>query len=135
MGPNFKWPSSMDESFRSYVIWALGGEDSTRHDHCEGRNIRFFYNQLDAHAFDDYKNKHVLIHDENVIRFGEEEEDEIDGDPDPNDEISGPIYMLVDKSLLQLPKPVRSSVASGSSARPQKVDAQKIVADNEYLVR
>ncbi|RUP51034.1 hypothetical protein BC936DRAFT_136546 [Jimgerdemannia flammicorona] len=114
MSANFRWPVSIPDGQKKWILAALGDEDADNYYRLMARNLIFFYKQKDAHAFDHKFDKYVLVDKEQVIRF--------------DDEGSAPICMPVDESRMMKTKPARTSErpSGGPSGSRDEAGVRKI---------
>ncbi|RUS27497.1 hypothetical protein BC938DRAFT_483156 [Jimgerdemannia flammicorona] len=119
IGSDFQLPESMPDFYRTYYVTAMGDEDPDAEpfEQREARNLLFFYNQLDAGAFDDFPDKWVLIDKETVIKITDEKDRDLGYEPD--EEASAPISMPVDQSFSFKTKAARVSTQQAGSSRRQ----------------
>ncbi|RIB22623.1 hypothetical protein C2G38_2033414 [Gigaspora rosea] len=73
IGSNFKWPVSMPDHYRSFVVWALT-DDVTRFEHADkaAYNYLVFFDCLDKGEFAMHMDEWVLVYQQKVIEYGQE---------------------------------------------------------------
>ncbi|RUS30868.1 hypothetical protein BC938DRAFT_478836 [Jimgerdemannia flammicorona] len=127
MNANFRWPVSIPDGQKKWILAALGDEDADNYYGLMARNLIFFYKQKDAHAFDHKFDKYLLVDKEQVIRFDDEEDstvffNKVEG--------SAPICMPVDESRMMKTKPARTSErpSGGPSGSRDEAGVRKIFA-------
>ncbi|RUS34403.1 hypothetical protein BC938DRAFT_480636 [Jimgerdemannia flammicorona] len=148
MGSDFQWPESMPDFYRTYCVTTIGEDYSDVPEQAQVRNMLFFYNQLDAGAFDDHQDKWILIDKETVIKITDEEDKDFCGNLD--DETSAPISLPVDRNYSfevraahssrqgagpSKQREVKSADTSGDPKPGRKIDAKKGPNDDEFLLK
>ncbi|RGB37235.1 hypothetical protein C1646_757191 [Rhizophagus diaphanus] len=92
-----KWPASMDDIMRSTVFFYLADESALEYDDESALNLIFFYNNIDKGTFDEHKDGYVLVHKQEVKKYGTSKYTSKELE-DLEDEMPGAIYLPVDKS-------------------------------------
>ncbi|PKK77453.1 hypothetical protein RhiirC2_771325 [Rhizophagus irregularis] len=123
VGQNFRWPASMDDIMRSTVFFYLADESALEYDDESALNLIFFFNNIDKGTFDKHKDEYVLVHKQEVKKYGTSEYTSKELE-DLEDEMPGAIYFPVDKSR-------RDNPTKSPSART--VSAHRAI--QEHMVR
>ncbi|CAG8572880.1 4026_t:CDS:2 [Diversispora eburnea] len=118
VGKNFKWPLLMPEYLRSYAFENIADLEFKFDDEI-GFNIIFFYNSLDNNKFVGHENEWVTVHNQKVIEYGQEYND------DQLNKIleimPGAIQLPVDQTRLPQSKPAKMVIFQSINSDDYKV--------------
>nr|CAG8435212.1 5476_t:CDS:2 [Entrophospora candida] len=95
VGPDFKWPASMNVHDRGTAFFYIAGENALEFDGETGFNMIAFFDNLDRGTFNGYEDSWVLIYKQEIKKYGPAyTSKELE---DMENEMPGAMYLPIDK--------------------------------------
>ncbi|CAG8500512.1 8571_t:CDS:2, partial [Acaulospora morrowiae] len=113
IGNSFRWPSSMPERFRKNAFRKIADVEFEFDDEI-GFNLIFFYNALDRGEFIGHENEWVTVHNQNIIEYGQEYND--DQLNHILETMPGAIQLPVDQTRLPRSKPAKMVIVQRANS-------------------